>query len=214
MVDKEPFDLIFNGDVIDGVHHETSQLVSGNLKDQEELAVDCLTPHVDRANKYIHIRGTESHVYKSGQCEERVAHSLCALREAETGRYSRWECWVEFGKELVHFAHHIGTTTSTAYESSAVMKEMSNAFNEAGQFNQRPPSIIVRSHRHRYIEIRVPNCQGVVTPAWQYKTSYVHRVDRVRGPMLGGLVFKLDRSDNCFIRSRIYQSERPEAVIV
>jgi len=209
----EPFALVHNGDCIDGDHHDTTQIITRNIEVQERMAVEVLKPHVDRSELYFHIRGTEAHVGKSGQTEERIAKQLKAVKDSSTGKRSRWELWLEFGPELVHFAHHIGTTTSTAYESSAVMREMTNAFIEAGQFGQRFPTILVRSHRHRYIEVKVPHCRGVVTPCFQGRTSFTYRIDRLRSPMFGGLILRL-KGDGVQIRERIYEASRPEHVIL
>src|SRR5260370_29961508 len=38
------------------------------------------------------------------------------------GQHARWELWKQVGKGLVHFSHHIGTTGTNHYESTAVHK--------------------------------------------------------------------------------------------
>ena len=209
----EPFVLVHNGDIIDGVHHKLTALTSHNLTTQNRIAVAALGPHVSRAAAYYQIRGTEAHGGKSGQEEEAVAAALGAIQDESTGSFSRWELWMKFGKELLHFAHHIGTTSSTAYESSAPMREIVAAFVEAGQWGMRPPSFVIRSHRHRYIKVEPPNCCIVVTPAWQAKTPFVYKVDRMRGPMFGGILIR-DKDDGVFIQPKIYTLKQTSAVIV
>ena len=214
-IGREPFILVHNGDMIDGNHHQTTQLMTGNLTDQKKIAVAAMLPHTELAAAYYQIRGTEAHVGKSAQTEELVADELKAVALAPNmGRHSHWELFMEFGNDLIHFAHHIGSTTSTAYESSAVMREMANAFVEAGQFNQRVPTILVRSHRHRYIKVQVPHCTGVVTPAWQGKTAFTHRIDRIRSPQFGGLLIRHTGHGRAYILERIYEAARPAHVIV
>lgn len=208
-----PFVLIHNGDIIDGVHHKTTTLVSHNLSDQKRLAVAVMRPHVDRAEDYYQIRGTEAHVGQSATTEEDVAETLKAVIDPETGRHSRYELWVKFGPELIHFAHHIGTTSSTSYESSAPMREIVAAFVEAGQWNERPPSMLVRSHRHRYIEVKPPNGRIVVTPAFQAKTPFVFKIDRMRAPMFGGLIIKLG-DEGVHVREWVRTLKRPEPVTI
>src|SRR6266705_2772979 len=44
----EPFDLIHNGDIIDGVHHGTTALSSHNITDQCRLAIEIMEPHVSK----------------------------------------------------------------------------------------------------------------------------------------------------------------------
>ena len=80
----------------------------------------------------------------------------------------------------MHATHHIGTTGSQAYESTAVMRELAEAYAEAGRWRQRPPDVLIRGHRHRHIEIRVPTALGYgiafTSPAWQLKTPYTFRI--------------------------------------
>ncbi len=210
-LDGEPFVLVHNGDIIDGVHHRTTTLSSHNLTIQNRLAVEMMEPHVANAKAYYQIRGTEAHVGQSAQDEEAVAAVLGAVQDEETGQYSRWEMWMEFGEELIHFSHHIGTTNSTAYESSGPMREIVAAFVESGQWKGNPPTIIVRSHRHRYIKVSPPNSCIVVTPAWQAKTPFVFKIDRMRGPMFGGLLIRKGK-DGVVIKEKIYTLARGEPV--
>jgi len=206
-LDGAPHILVHNGDVLDGVHHKTTTLVSHNLKDQENMSVQCLQPRVDKALKFFQIRGTEAHVGPSADCEERIAKRLNADVDPDTNQHSRWELTMKFGREILHFSHHIGTTSSTAYESSAPMREIAASFIEAGQWGDVSPTILVRSHRHRYIEVKPANCRIVVTPAWQAKTPFVFKMDRMRSPMFGGLLIRLG-DEGVHIREKIYTIRR------
>lgn len=210
-LEGEPFILVHNGDILDGVHHRTTTLSSHNLTIQCRLAVDIMEQHVAKAERYYQIRGTEAHVGQSAQEEEAIAATLGAVQDKETGQYSRWELWMEFGNELIHFAHHIGTTSSTAYESSGPMREMVAAFVEAGQWGKRPPTLLVRSHRHRFIEVKAPNGRIVVTPAWQCRTPFVFKVDRMRAPQFGGLLIR-NGKEGVYIREKLY-TIGPSAIV-
>ncbi len=210
-IDGEPFILVHNGDIIDGVHHGTTALSTSNLTIQSRIAVEWMEPHVGNAEEYYQIRGTEAHVGKSAEAEEGISADLGAEMDEETGSYSRWELWMKFAGELIHFSHHLGTTSSTAYESSAPMREIVAAFVESGQFQMRPPSIIVRSHRHRYIKVSPPHCQLVVTPGWQAKTPFVYKIDRLRSPMFGGILIT-DTDHGVEIIPKIYFLKQTKSV--
>jgi len=69
----EPFVLVFNGDAIDGVHHNSTTQISYNLTDQMRIAEEVLRPVVEKSVAYYHIRGTEAHVRASGQDDENHA---------------------------------------------------------------------------------------------------------------------------------------------
>lgn len=188
--------LVHNGDLIDGNHHEAVDLVP-NVESQEAAGVEVLKSIVDTVDELYVIRGTEAHSGKSGQSEERIAKALGATPEESTGNYSRQEMRLDVEGVTFHFAHHIGGTSSFAYETSAPMRELTAIMIEESQWGTGLPDVIVRSHRHRYTHVSIPTKSGndilcVITPAWQLKTGNVYRSDRVRMPHIGGIVFTLE----------------------
>lgn len=192
----EPFAVVHNGDAIDGIHHGSTTQISHNIEDQVSLAYKVLAPVVKACGgRYYHIRGTEAHVGKSAEYEENLAKRLGAI--PGDGVYARWEMWMRIGKGLAHFSHHIGTTGSTHGEATAVNAELATAFNEAGRWGLEPPQIVVRSHRHRNIEVRVPTANGygmsIVTAGWQMKTPFTFRIPggRQSQPQIGGTILRL-----------------------
>jgi hypothetical protein len=213
----EPFAVVCNGDAIDGVHHGSVTQISHNLADQAEIAYQLLAPVVKRCEgRYYHIRGTEAHVGKSGQEEERLAMRLGAVPNDE-GQYARWELWCRVGTGLVHLSHHVGTAGSMAYESSALMRELSEAYVEAGRWQQEPPDVVVRSHRHRNAEVRVRTAKGFATvcttPAWQLKTPFTYRIAGARQaqPQIGGTVIRCG-DEEVFTRHQVWSLSRPKEV--
>jgi hypothetical protein len=208
----EPFDLVVNGDALDGVHHGAVTQVSQNMEDQLRIAEECLRPVVERAVRYFHVRGTEAHVGKSAQYEEALAKRLGAVPN-EDGQHARWELWLRVGGHLVHLLHHIGTSGSAAYEATAVHKEMAESFVEAGRFGKEPPQVVVRSHRHRYLKDEIYGEKGyyisVVTPGWQAKTPFTWKIAgaRLSQPQFGGLLVRKG-DDELYTRSRVWCLER------
>ena len=211
----EPFDLVHNGDVIDGVHHNSTTQFSHNIKDQRNLAIAVLAPRVKLAQRYFSVRGTPAHVGQSSTEEEEVAERLGAVPN-EDGQHSRYELWLKVGGHLVHFLHHVGTTSSSAHESSAVNAELAAEFVEASRWGEKAPSVIVRSHRHRAIEIRLPSRRGyvtaAVTPAWQLKTPFSWKIAgaRLAPPQLGGMVIRLDETGEIYTQQKVWHIERDE----
>ena len=213
----EPFILVHNGDAIDGVHHNSTTQISHNLTDQKRIAEMVLAPQIKKAARYFHIRGTEAHVGQSGADEEELAGTLKAIPD-QLGNHARWDLWLRLRGALVHFTHHIGTTSSAAYESTAVWKEMAEAYNEAGRWNDEPPDVVVRSHRHRQFETRIATNKGygisLVTPAWQLKTPFVWRgtLGRTGTPQLGGYLIRAGSEDHVFTRFKVWKIERTPEV--
>ena len=212
----EPFDLVHNGDAIDGVHHRSTTQISHNLEDQQRMAEMVLRPAVDLCRQsggtYYHIRGTEAHVGQSGEYEERLARTLGAKPNAE-GQYARFDLWKRVGSCLVHLLHHIGTTSSAAHESSAVNAELTAEYVEAARWNREPPDFIVRSHRHRSIAVDLNSAKGyaagIVTPAWQLKTPYVWKIPgaRISEPQLGGVLIR-QGDEEFYYRRKVWSMDR------
>lgn len=202
----EPFDLVVNGDALDGVHHRSTTQISHNMEDQQRISEAVLKGPVEQCKasggRYFHVRGTEAHVGQSGEFEERLARSLGAVPNGE-GQFARNELWKRVGDPsshvhapLVHLLHHVGTTSSAAHESSAVNAELAAEYVEAARWGRVPPDYVVRSHRHRCIAVSIPAKRGravsIVTPAWQGKTPWVYKIPgaRLSEPQFGGILIR------------------------
>ena len=219
--DGEPYAVVVNGDAVDGVHHGTTTQVSHNLLDQVRIARKILEPVVaGAAGGYYHIRGTEAHSGKSGALEEELAESLGAIPSAE-GQFARYELWKNLGGHLLHCLHHIGGGGS---EASAPYAELHETFAESARWGRRPPDVVIRSHRHRYIMTEIPtghvtgSSRGrvpsgtaacVVTPGWQGKTPFVWKTagGRIHSPQFGGVVINTS-TDELVIRRRVWTVSR------
>lgn len=211
----EPYAVVVNGDALDGVHHGSTTQVSQNLGDQARIGRMILEPVVDACEgRFYMIRGTEAHVGKSGVDEERLAHDLCAVPDSD-GRHARYELWLKLGRGLVHAMHHIGTTGTSHYESTAVLKELAESYQEAGRWRLQPPDVVVRSHRHRHLEVRVPTTLGYgisfCTAGWQLKTPFAYKIPggRVTTPQIGGSFIRQGDAD-LYTRHRIWSVGRPK----
>jgi len=214
----EPHILVFNGDAMDGRHHGSTTQVSQNLADQQSIAEECLRPEVKKAETYYHIAGTEAHVGPSAEDEERLARALGARPDSE-GQHARPFLWLELAHHLIHIAHHVGGTSARAYEMTAPHREYIEFCGDAGQWNRRAPQLIVRSHRHRHCKPTSSGAWGdsgaVVTPGWQLKTPFVHRImgGRASEPQIGGIVVRAGSRLGLYVAAYVYQMERPEVEV-
>jgi len=208
--------LVINGDAIDGVHHGTVNIISNSLEVQEKAAVELIQEIREICPKKIDeiyiIKGSEAHTEVNGQCEERIAKQVGAVPlDKESASYQRW---IELEDVVFQFAHNIGVTSSAAYETSAPMRELVAALTEAAQWGQPLPDVVVRSHRHRFVPVAIPSQHGriqcVITPGWQLRTPHVERIDRMRMPHIGGVVFKCEEGI-CDLREKIYPLPGPKA---
>ncbi len=214
----EPFAVVINGDTLDGNHHNSTHQISHNLADQRRISEIILKPVCRQCNGNLYmIRGTEAHVGKSGQEEETLAKEIGAIPN-EIGNYARWDLWLRIGGKLAHITHHIGTTSSLQYETTALMKEYAIACAEAGCWGLENPSWVVRAHRHRFSKIEVPTSRGdgicVVTPGWQLKTPFVwHGAGRNTNPQFGGILLRTGNEEH-FTRQKIWNIGRTQEVVL
>lgn len=217
----EPYAVVLNGDAVDGgAHHGNTTHISDNKNDQERMALRVLEPIVELCGgRYYHIRGTEAHAGRSGVDEERLARQLEAVPD-ESGRHARWELWVRLGgRALVHIMHHIGTAGSMAYETSAIQKELEQAFVESARWGDEPPDVVCRSHRHRNAETRIQTRKGFATSfttaAWQLKTPFANRIAGARQtqPQIGGSLIRVGNED-VWTRHQLWKLDRPREVML
>ena len=212
---NEPFIAVCNGDAIDGVHHQSVTQITHNLTYQRQHAVKIIKRDVINhplCAGYYHMRGTEAHGGKSGAEEEQMARELDA-RPNDIGQYARYELWLRLGPALVHVTHHIGTSGSAAYETTALNRELTNAYTEAGRWGQESPNFVVRSHRHRNSEIRLPTALGYgtcfATAGWQMKTPLVYRLGmKMSQPQFGGSMIR-NGDEDVYSRHKFWCMDRP-----
>lgn len=216
----EPYDVVHNGDVIEGVHHNSTTQISHNIEDQLSIAEAVLKPIVAACRAgggtYYHIRGTAAHVGSSSIYEEQLAKRLGA-KPNKDGQHARYDLWKRVGDRkngcLVHLLHHIGTTSSAAHEASAVNAELTAEYVEAARWRREPPDYVVRSHRHRSIAVDIDSAKGyaaaLVTPGWQGKTPFAWKVAgaRLSEPQFGGIVIRQGDEEH-FYRRKVYSLDR------
>ena len=186
-----PYIVVHNGDMIDGAHHGCVQLVTNNVQTQRRMFTELMTPRLQDKNckNLFCIAGTAAHAGQSNADEETCAKILNAIPDA-TGTYCRQDLWIEMGKDLIQFAHHIGTTSSAAYKSSPLMRTMAGMFSSAGEWGFRPPTVMIRSHAHDFTEVKRANCRATICPAWQLKSDWMWGKDTTSLPIIGGLIIR------------------------
>jgi len=81
-------------------------------------------------------------------------------------------------------------------------KELVEEYAEAARWGQKPPAVIVRSHRHRYIRTSISRSDdsegiAIVTPGWQAKTPFAWKMAgaRITTPQFGGILIRQGDED-------------------
>ena len=213
----EPFTLVINGDAHDWDHHGTATIISKQTADHLRCAKAVLGPVAALADRVLVASGSRAHSGEQGEAEESLAEFLGAEVD-EMGRTARYEMWVEVGRALCHIAHTIGSTSSASYETTAVHKELIDAFTESGMWQKRAPNFVIRSHRHRYCKTTIPaemgDAESVVTPGWQGKTPFIYRTARGRSApaQVGGVLIRSGADGEVYELHKVWSMDRPKVV--
>lgn len=192
-----PIVAVINGDLVDGDHHRTPQIVSRSLEQHRRMALDILRPIRDNVQAMYVIRGTEAHAGAIAQDEESIAQALDAT-PTPNGNASWWYMQARFGGVGFDIAHHgpIGRlpwTRGNALNSLAVQLEL--AYYRAGL---QPPAWAIRNHNHVYWDSGTAGGVRVVAlPCWQGATAFGNRIAPGMLPDIGGGIWRIrdGRSD-------------------
>ncbi|MEM3075190.1 MAG: hypothetical protein QW727_04590 [Candidatus Pacearchaeota archaeon] len=199
---SDGFDIVINGDLIEGYHHDIKCIWSSNIADQISAFVDLFyeifknNKNLKSKLKDIHIvRGTESHAGKSCEFEEILRKILNEKfsKNENTVKISEYELFLKFGKSetLCHFSHHTSNFSSRFGEVNSILKEIDSLLLDSIRWNKVKliPKFIIRSHCHKSCGVEIPmenvNCKnekynksivGITTPCWQAKTPYIYKL--------------------------------------
>jgi hypothetical protein len=192
--ERQPGDRLFvalNGDVVDGSHHQTSQIVSTNLPaTQHEVAMLTLAPMLALfPDAVVLIRGTECHVGGSAAYEERIAKELRAIPDPSTGAASWWHFQSESQGVLLDFAHHgrLGQRPWTKMTGPGTLA--AQIVMAAAKHRSPIPQVAIRSHYHQWADSGDNfACRVVQIAGWQLSTAFVHRIAAGALPEIGGVI--------------------------
>ena len=184
---KNKLVVMHMGDVIDGNHHGTLQIIQ-DVADQAQVAMDILTPIVDMCDDFFGIIGTEAHAGQSGSNEVDIYKALGARDYGQN-------LMLEVDGKLHDFAHH-GRTGSKPWTSTAASIGV-EVMLDCGRAGIPYPDYVWRGHKHNIDDSgnKLEGTRVICLPSWQLKTNWTYSVvaNRVRSDIgayivNGGLV--------------------------
>lgn len=207
VIGGDPYDFISNGDLVDGIHHKTLQVMTADPGDQSEAVKFILGPLAEKASAVHTILGTECHT-RNDEC--RIGRFLGSSKDPVT-KQSAWNSLdVEYHGCLCNFAHHISATARPYLEASAHSIALGAMTMSRARTGKRVPSVIVRGHRHRHGIWTDGNLLSVTLGAWQGLTRYGYKVvpDAVPQPSVVILDWrKADKGELPLVHQRVYTAE-------
>ena len=169
----QPYDLVINGDLVEGIHHRTTQVMSADVGDQSSAVIQILEPITSKAASLHIIKGTECHTRND---EIRLGRVLGASKNPENGQNAWDNLDIEINGTLINFAHHISATSRPYLEAGAHSIALGTITHSRARVGKRVPSVICRAHRHRHGIWTDGNQASLITGAWQGLTRHGHKV--------------------------------------
>lgn len=204
---------IFNGDLHEGQHHRNTQVISQNPETQAYVSERVFgIPKALHPKRVFVVRGTEAHAGPGGSSDEATARWLKAERDEVSQTWSHWHLRLEVNGVLIDCQHHPGTHGKLPWTQPQAMQRLAFLiWAEHMQRGLRAPDLAIRSHRHQYgdsykIQRRT---RAVITPAWQLKTSFAHKVASESIADIGGMVVVIKPNGYFTVEPILYQPELP-----
>lgn len=203
---------VYNGDLFEGDHHHTSQIISRNPEPQSYVSdrVFGVPSSLKPAHTFI-VRGTEAHVGPSAATEEAFARSIKAVGDPETKKWSWWHLRMAPHGVLVDFQHHPSTKGSLPWTRPQAAQRL--AFRIWSEHRLREldaPRIVFRSHLHQFADSGdAYPVRAIVTPAWQLKTAHAHKVAADSIADVGGCVVTIEPNQHYTIETWRFEPDLP-----
>jgi hypothetical protein len=187
--------LGFNGDMTEGDHHKTTQILSGNPTAQAAVVNEIMrVPLALKPDHLVFIRGTEAHVGPSAAFEERIATGLRkdgwpVVRDEHTGNSSHWHWTVEHQGVRLDLAHHgkFGSRPNTKFNT--VIALAFDIFTRHALEGRPHPHLAVRSHMHQFGDTgSMYPTRLIQMPAFQLSTAFIHRLNPGAIADVGGII--------------------------
>lgn len=178
-----------NGDLIDGNHHQTREIISADVADHFDGAVKCLSDVLKSASGVYLTEGTNVHTNNSEHGIAKVLEWRGVKVKSPNNRKAAWpEITIRVNGCLCTIDHHVNTTGRSYTEASAYSATMADVTNRRARAGWEVPKLIVRSHRHQYGQFSDGYRTMVILPPWQGSGRFVRRVVPGAVPQCGMVI--------------------------
>lgn len=179
---------IFNGDICDGDHHNTTQIITRNRREFLKLAWRVIEPLVEISDKVIVIRGTPSHVGQGSWMEEAIGADIESVKD-DVGRYAWPHAYLDIDGVTLDIAHHGSLGGRPWTRANAVNRLAVETIVKYADSGSKIPDLVIRSHRHQYADSNNNHkCRVIFTPAWQLATEFINKIAPGAVADIGGLI--------------------------
>lgn len=169
IVQGDPWVGIVNGDMIDGDHHKTKEIVSREIGDHIAIAEKSFERFAEMSEKLFIVEGTDSH---TGTVEHAIGCRLGAEKDP-LGRGAWKELPIEIHGCYGVVRHHITATSRPYLEGSQFSINIGVEIMEAARHGDKIPKWFARAHRHRHGKYEDGHSLMVITGGWQGRSRWL-----------------------------------------
>jgi hypothetical protein len=176
------------GDSCDGTNQKSRgfELWTTNMHQQVNTAADLLA--MIKTNKYYGVQGSYYHVGENTSSDLAVIETL----NSKVHGFGT-DLKVELDNKIYHLAHDASFSSSPVSKATALQRELVSSKLYENQYGHI--DMIVRGHRHEYIEVKNEFGHMVVAPCWKLRDAFAAKKGLSMSPMLGYVLLKQDGND-------------------
>lgn len=208
---------VLNGDCVEGQHHGSTEVMAANAEDAQSYLADEVFNVVTalKPNSLCLVRGTPAHVGPSASAEEALGRRLGCSRDPETHNWTSYILRFREHGVLFDFRHHCTVGGQKWTRAGGVARLAFRHWAECAEAGDEPGDVIVRSHVHVHGDSgSAHRTRAIVTPAWQLKTSYVHKVATESIADIGGVIFTVHPSGRYEVEPVLYHPSLPKTRVL
>jgi hypothetical protein len=181
---------VLDGDVIEGNHHHTAQVITQNETTQMRIAGKVLSPLLQDADQAYFLRGTPAHVGQQARLEEKVADDWTnTVKHGENS--TRWHLSLDVNGTIFDIAHKGAIGRLAWTKPNSVNKIAASVILNSHEHGTKCAHVVMRAHFHQYVDTgnNFRNIRVISLPGWQLITGYVNTMSPGAIPDIGGLIF-------------------------
>lgn len=217
--------MIHNGDSIEGVHHNSSQICVFNKDSQAELHQELMDTFLQKAkfdkssgDRLFYVRGTETHV----EDKEAVIAKDLGAEKTPDGNYVFDHLELTVNGRLIWLVHHGKGRGRGAAEGNTLRNFLRDVHYDCEKVGKRTPDIVVSGHVHaptysNYVYRKGNDFQimhGVICPSWQAKTRYAYKVAPVDVNEIGCVFIEITASGDIRVPHFILQDTKQNDIVI
>lgn len=194
--------VVHDGDAIEGIHNNSTQVVTQNKDEQVELHIELMDLFLRKTrfsrkagDMLYYISGTEIH---TGEHEETIAQDLSAQKNP-TGGHVFDHLELNVNSRILWFFHHGKKRGAGSNEGNALRNYLRDIFWDCIKQEKHPPDFAISGHTHTpaYNTYVIPykdgfhTIHGIICPSWQEKTRFAFKVAPVERNEIGAVYIQI-----------------------